>query len=208
MSDPLRLLIAERPPTVLGIRMALGAQVEICGEVSHAEQAIRTAMREQPDACLVGRQLPGDGLAAVRGISRAAGAAAIVVLAETLDAEDLLECVRAGAIGYVAAGLDAEGLRKVVCAVAAGEAAIPRSMVLELVMELRCGGAGADALTGRESQVLGMLRRGHSTATIATRLDIAPVTVRRHISQVVHKLGVADRSELAVHDGTSAAPNS
>jgi DNA-binding NarL/FixJ family response regulator len=77
-------------------------------------------------------------------------------------------------------------------------------MVMELVMELRGGGGGADILTSRESQVLGMLRRGHTTATIASRLQIAPVTVRRHISELVHKLGVEDRSALV---GGGAAGN-
>jgi DNA-binding CsgD family transcriptional regulator len=55
-------------------------------------------------------------------------------------------------------------------------------------------------LTGREAQVLGLLRRGHSTQAIAERLEIAPVTVRRHISDVVHKLGVETRSDL-IDDG-------
>jgi DNA-binding NarL/FixJ family response regulator len=68
-------------------------------------------------------------------------------------------------------------------------------MVLDLLFELRRG--GAESLTGREAQVLGMLRRGHSTAAIGERLSIAPVTVRRHISELVHKLGVEDRSALA-----------
>ncbi len=54
-----------------------------------------------------------------------------------------------------------------------------------------------DSLTPRESQVLGMLRRGHGTASIAERLSIAPVTVRRHISELVQKLGVTDRAALA-----------
>jgi DNA-binding NarL/FixJ family response regulator len=74
-------------------------------------------------------------------------------------------------------------------------------MVLELVMELRGGGSGTDALTSREAQVLGMLRRGHSTGAIAERLGIAPVTVRRHISELVHKFGVEDRSELVGGNG-------
>ena len=69
-------------------------------------------------------------------------------------------------------------------------------MVLELVLELRGGGTGADALTTRESQVLGMLRRGHKTSEIADRLAIAPVTVRRHISQLVRKMGVENRAAL------------
>ena len=66
-------------------------------------------------------------------------------------------------------------------------------MVLELLLELRGGGPGTDALTAREAQVLGMLRRGHTTAEIGEQLAIAPVTVRRQISQLVRKLGVEDR---------------
>lgn len=69
-------------------------------------------------------------------------------------------------------------------------------------MELRGGGGGGgEAPTGRESQVLGMLRRGHTTARIAERLEITPVTVRRHISDLVHKLGVENRSALVVQAG-------
>jgi DNA-binding NarL/FixJ family response regulator len=69
-------------------------------------------------------------------------------------------------------------------------------MVLELMLELRHRGNGADALTSRESQVLGMLRRGHTTVEIAERLEIAPVTVRRYISELVRKLGVESRAAL------------
>jgi DNA-binding NarL/FixJ family response regulator len=191
-----RLLIADHGPTRIGIRMALDGEVEICAEAGDTEQAIRAAMREQPDICLVSRDLPGDGLAAVRGICRAAPRAAVVVLTETQDVDDLLDAVRAGAIGYVLDGLDAGRLRRVIGAVAAKEAVVPRTMVLELLIELRGNGAGGDVLTAREAQVLGMLRRGHTTAAIAARLEITPVTVRRHISELVHKLGVRDRSEL------------
>ena len=95
----------------------------------------------------------------------------------------------------------ADHLRRIVRAAAANEAVVPRAMVLELLLELRSGGTGVDALTSRESQVLGMLRRGQTTAAIADRLQITPVTVRRHVSELVRKLGAADRSELMTRDG-------
>ena len=198
MSAPLRLLIADHAATRLGIRMSLGEEVDVCSEVGDAEQAIRAAKREQPDICLVAREISGDWLAAVRGICRAAPNAAVVVLAQGREADDMLQAVRAGAIGYVPGVLGARQLKRIIAAAAANEAVVPRSMVLELLLELRAGGTGADSLTGRESQVLGMLRRGHTTARIAQQLEIAPVTVRRHISELVHKLGVEDRSALTV----------
>jgi len=201
--DRVRLLIADREPTRLGIRMALDGTVEVCAEADDAEQAIRAAMRVQPDVCLVGHDIPGGAIAAVRGVSRAAPTAAVVLLAQSHDVDDLLESIRAGAVGYVPGAVDAERLRRIVKASAAHEAVVPRSMVRELLLELRGGGTGTDALTTRETQVLGMLRRGQTTAQIAERLAITPVTVRRHISQLVRKLGVEDRAALK-RNGASA----
>jgi DNA-binding NarL/FixJ family response regulator len=181
--------------------MALADEFRICAEADDAEHAIRLAKQLQPDVCLVGRDVAGDGLASVRGICRAAPGCAVVVLSEVRDVEDMLDAVRAGAVGYVPGPLDGDRLRRIVAAVIANEAVVPRTMVHELLLELRSGGRGVDALTGRESQVLGMLRRGQTTAAIADRLHITPVTVRRHISELVRKLGVADRSELITRNG-------
>lgn len=189
------MLTAAPLPVRVGVAIALGDEVEYCAQVGDAQQAIRAAMREQPDVCLVARELPGNGLAAVRGICRAAPDAAVLVLAAVYDPDDLLDAVRAGAIGYVS-DLTAEGLRRIVPAMSAKEAVVPRAMVLPLVLELRSGGGGNHGLSTRETQVLGMLRRGSSTSEIAERLNIKPVTVRRHISGLMRKLGVSDRAEL------------
>jgi two-component system, NarL family, response regulator LiaR len=176
--------------------MALDEGVEVCAEAGDAAGAIRAAKLQQPDVCLVGEELESDTIGTVRGICRAAPAAAVIVLATGENVEDLLDCVRAGAVGYVPGPVNPERLRRIVAA-AAHEAIVPRSMVLELLLELRSTGNGAEGLSSRESQVLGMLRRGQSTAEIAQRLQIAPVTVRRHISELVHKLGVENRSALS-----------
>jgi DNA-binding NarL/FixJ family response regulator len=189
-----RLLIADREPTRIGIRIALRGQADVCAEAEDAEQAIRAAKREQPEVCLVGRSIIGDGIRAVRGICRAAPSAAVVVVADAFDADDLLDAARAGAVGYVSADdLHAAGLWRVVRAAADGEAIVPRAMVRTLLDEFSERGYG---LSARERQVLNMLRRGYSTAAMAERLGITPTTVRRHISDLVHKLGVEDRSAL------------
>jgi DNA-binding NarL/FixJ family response regulator len=206
MSAGLRLLIAENHATRQGIRMALGADIEICAEAGDCEQAIRAALREQPDACLVGRDIPGGGLNAVRGISRAAPEAAVVLLAQASDVDEMLECIRAGAVGYMPGGLSGDRLSRVVRALEINEAVVPRSLVMELLLELRGAGAGGKRLTSREAQVLRLVRRGRTTAEIAERLDIAPVTVRRHISAVMTKLGVAHRSMLGKGDNRWRSP--
>jgi DNA-binding NarL/FixJ family response regulator len=188
------LLVADNEPTRVGIRMALRGAADVCAEAEDAEQAIRAAKREQPEVCLVGRSIPGDGITAARGIRRAAPRAAVVVVADVSDADGLLDAVRAGAVGYVSADdLHSGGLRRTVRAAADGEAIVPRAMVRALLEELS---NRDDGLSAREAQVLGMMRREHSTAAIAERLGITPTTVRRHISDLVHKLGVEDRSAL------------
>jgi len=199
------LLIVDNEAIRAGVRLALEGEVTVCAEAADAETAIRAAKRTQPDLCLVGSQIPGGGVAAVRGICRAAPQCAAVVLAPRHDVDELIDSVRAGAVGYVPGTNVADRLQRIVRAVAANEAVVPRSMVLELLLEMR--NVGSDGgLSSRESQVLGMLRRGHSTAEIAERIQIAPVTVRRHISELVHKLGVADRSELVAATSGQPAP--
>jgi DNA-binding NarL/FixJ family response regulator len=196
-SARLRLLVADRAATRVGVRLALGSAVEVCAEAGDAEAAAQAAKRHQPDVCLVALDLVGGGVEAVRAITRAAPGTSVVVLATQPDFDDLLAAVRAGAVGYLPAGVAPESLRRAVQAVAANEAVIPRTLVLDLMQELRAAdAAGADGLTAREAQVLSMLRRGHSTSAIARRLEIAPVTVRRHVSQLRAKLGAKTRSDL------------
>jgi DNA-binding NarL/FixJ family response regulator len=193
----LKLLVVDHAPTRAGIRMALAGAALICAECSEVDRAIRAAKSEQPDIALIGREITGDWRAAVRGVCRAAPRCRVVVLAENSDIDDMLESVRAGALGYVPGAMTADSLRAIFRFATANEALIPRTMVAELLTEVRGAPMTSSGLTGREAQVLSMVQRGHSTASIAERLQIAPVTVRRHISELVHKLGVESRADLS-----------
>jgi DNA-binding NarL/FixJ family response regulator len=207
LSRPAQLLIADFGATRLGVRMAVADQdVEICAEADDAARAIAGAKLVQPDICLIGSELPGGGIAAVRGIQEAAPGAAIIVLAGIGTASELLMAVRAGAIGYVPGTITCEQLRRVLQAVLAGEAVVPRSMVRNLVRELHTSAAlVAGDVTSRQARVLDLLRRGHSPVEIARRLEISPVTVRRHTSDLVRKLGLEDRRALVSFDPGIAA---
>ena len=178
--------------------MALTDQeVDICAEAGGAAQAIAAAKLAQPDVCLIGSELPGGGTVAVRGIQEAAPGAVIIVLGGIGTTSELLMVLRAGAIGYVPGTITAEQLRRVFHAVLAGEAVVPRSMVRHLIRELHTSGAlVVGQVTSRQAQVLDLLTLGHSPAEIAGRLDISPVTVRRHISDALRKLGLQDRRAL------------
>ena len=94
------MLIVDHAPTRVGIRMALGDDGRICAEADDVEQAIASE-RMQPDVCLVGREVAGYALSAIRGMCREAPTTAVVVLAEVRDVDDMLDAVQAGAVDYV-----------------------------------------------------------------------------------------------------------
>ncbi|MGO9752785.1 MAG: LuxR C-terminal-related transcriptional regulator [Solirubrobacteraceae bacterium] len=206
MSGAVRVLVADRAPTRLGVCLALAGHAEICAEAETCALAISAARSARPDVCLIGLSMPGGGLHAVREISRSAPETAVVVLSDRYDGNELLRVVRAGAVGYAPAGFDAQHLRRVITSVIAGEVVVPRSMVRELVNELReLERAAQDGLTVREAEILGMLRAGQPTTAIAMQLAISPITVRRHISKLVRKAGVRNRDQLIVRGGGLAA---
>ncbi len=193
----LRVLVADNAPTRLGVRMALDGLALICAEAADRKSAVAAAQEHSPDVCLVGRSLPGGGIEAVREISSSGLRTAIVVLADSQDVDDLVMALRAGAIGYLPVDFEPDQLRRAIVAVGSEQAAIPRTMVRDLVDEIRSfERATQGPLTLREMQVLAMLRRGDSTAHIARKLSISPVTVRRHTSVLVRKAGVTGRAEL------------
>jgi DNA-binding NarL/FixJ family response regulator len=203
-----KLLIADHAPTRRGIKIALGDLVEVCAEAGSAEEALELARRTQPDVCIVGLEISGGGIDTVQAICTVAPEAKVIVMAAAADPRDLIGVIRGGAIGYVPGSIDATALGRVVLAAAEGEAAIPRSLVIELARELQGAGARDDRLTPRATQVLALLREGQSTAEIAETLRISPVTVRRHISILRQRTGTETRTALSLADlprGVAAA---
>ena len=195
--DDVRVLVADDVSTRERVRSALDGHVEICAEADTCPLAVSAACSLRPEVCLIGRSIPGGGITTVREISRSVPETSIVVLSDRNDASGLLSAVRAGAVGYVPAGFDGQALRQVIRSVIADKASVPRVFVRDLVNELRdLQSVAEERLTERELEVLRMLRCGESTTAIARELGISPVTVRRHISKLVAKVGVADRDAL------------
>jgi DNA-binding NarL/FixJ family response regulator len=204
VTAPARILVADdHPPTRAGVRLALeGHGFAICAEVGDAPSAVAAALREQPDVCLLDIHMPGSGIAAAAEIASRLPQTAIVMLTVSRDDADLFDALRAGAAGYLLKDIDPVRLPLALQGVLAGEAALPRGLVARLVDEFHArsrrrrllAGRARDAqLTEREWDVLELLRDGLATAEIAARLTIAPVTVRRHVSEILRKLRVPDR---------------
>jgi two-component system, NarL family, nitrate/nitrite response regulator NarL len=204
---PIRVLVADdHPPTREGVRMALARDgIVVCAEVGDAASALAAAIREHPDICLLETRIPGGGIAATEQISREVPDTTVVMFSASGTDADLFDSLRAGADGFLLKDIDPERLGMTLRAALRGEAALPRRLVALLIEEFRARGgrrlrlaSGAHAeLTGRELEVLELMREGLTTAAMAARLFIAEATVRTHIAAVVHKLGVSDR-EAAV----------
>jgi len=203
--DPARVLIAEAQlPTRQGIRLLLQRNgFEVCAEAAEANAALRAALRERPVLCLVDANLPGGAIRTVGRIASRVPETEIVVLTDAPHENELLEALQAGASGYLQKNLDPEALARALHAALRGEAVFPRALLGPVVEEfrarhdrrrLRLPGRPAVELSRRESDVLDLLRRGLTTAEIADRLDISPVTVRRHVGLLLKKLGVPDRA--------------
>jgi DNA-binding NarL/FixJ family response regulator len=212
-ATPRVLLADDHPALARAVKEALeGSGFDVCAEAATGPEAVAAALEERPDLCLLDVDMPGGGIAAAREISTALPETAVVMLTVSNDPDDLVDALRAGAVGYLLKDADPARLPLTLRAVLDGEAALPRTLVHHVVREfqrtgghrLALRGGRAVALTTRERDVLDLLRDGHTTAGIADRLTVSPVTVRRHIGSILHKLGVPDReAALALLPGDS-----
>jgi DNA-binding NarL/FixJ family response regulator len=203
------LLADDHEATRAGVRLALdGGGFTIVAEVASASEAVTEAVRHRPDLCLLDVYMPGGGIAAARAITGRVPEAVTVMLTVSANPEDLFEAILAGATGYLLKNTSADRLPNALHGVLAGEAAVPRFLERGLIEELRdrelrrpdsrrfqsLRGGRSAALTAREWEVVELLRQRLSTTLIARRLGISEITVRRHISSVVHKLDAPNRA--------------
>lgn len=204
MSEPLRVVIADdHLPTRTGVREALeGDSCIVVAEAGTAGEAVDAAREHAPDVCLLDINMPGSGIAAAAEITLTVPDVAVVMLTASRDDEDLFAALRAGASGYLLKDMDPARLEPALRGVLAGEAVLPRWLVLKVVDQLRAtprrrillpNRSTAAELTEREAEILDLMAGGRSTQEIADRLFLAQVTVRTHISAILRKLRVRDR---------------
>jgi DNA-binding NarL/FixJ family response regulator len=191
-------------PTRAGVRLALQADgLWVVAEVATAAAAVEAACRLNPDVCLLAVHLPGDGIEAARQIRHALPETKIVMLTASERDEDLFAALRAGADGYLLKSTSPSRLPHAVRGVVRGEAALPRQLTARLIREYRDRGrrhvprlvldGNVVELTVREFEVLERLRKRERTDEIAARLGISAITVRRHVSTALRKLGTPNR---------------
>ena len=201
------LLADDHVPTRDDIRRALEAdpRFSVCAEAGDAPLAIEGALRESPDLCVLDIRMPGGGVAAAWEISARLPETKIVMLTVSADDGDLFASLRAGASGYLLKDMDPAELPEALVGVLSGDAAISPALLTRVIREFRDRGPRRRAvlasgpyetLTSREWQVLDLLRDGLSTAAIARRLVVSPVTVRTHVNNILRKVRAPDRAAL------------
>jgi len=199
------LLADDHAAVRAGIRLALaGEGFDVVAEAPDAPGAVEAALREHPDIALLDVNMPGSGIKAAEEIAQALPETTVVMLTVSRNDDDLFAALRAGAAGYLLKDTDPGRLPFALRGVLEGEAALPRGLVARLIDEFRTRGKrrrlplmrqrGVE-LTEREWEVLEYLHDGLTTAEIAERLSISPVTVRRHVSEILKKLRVTSREE-------------
>jgi len=217
LSEVISVLVADdhaRTRALVRLALESGGEFRVCAEARDTPSAVAAALEERPDVCLLDINMPGSGIAAAARITAALPETAVVMLTVSRQDEDLFDALRAGASGYLLKGMDEGALGDALHGVLKGEAPLPGSLVARLVEEFRdrehrrvAVPQGATArLTGREWDVLELMRTGASTADISNRLFISPTTVRSHVSTILKKLGVPDR-DAAVRMLENGAPS-
>lgn len=204
--QPIRILLVDDQTLFReGLRTLLSSQhdLEVVGEAGDGEEALREAARLRPDVVLMDLRMPLlDGVAATRRLRDVQPACRVIALT-TFDDEYVFEALRAGAVGYLLKDVSALKLFEAVRAVARGESFLHPSVAAKVVAEfVRVSGPApaplAEALSERERQVLRLLAEGATNREIAARLCITPGTVKNHVTSILGKLGVNDRTQAAL----------
>jgi DNA-binding NarL/FixJ family response regulator len=175
--------------------------MEVVGTAADGVQAVEVARAERPDVVLMDLQMPGmDGVAATRALHEEGSGAQVVVLTSYSDAERILGAIDAGAVGYLLKDADPEEILEGIRAVSRGESPLHPRAARELLTSRRsvAGADRAPQLTGRELEVLHLVRQGLANKQIARRLGISERTVKAHLTSVFQRLDVADRTQAAL----------
>lgn len=204
---PIRVLVVDDHPVFrLGMVNLLDSldTVTVVGEAADAAEAVEGATRHVPDVVVMDLNLGGSsGIDATREICRSLPQVGVLVVTMMDDDDSLFAAMRAGARGYLLKGAAPTDIERAVVAIARGEALFaPAVASRALSLLTTAAGRGSAApfpdLTDREREVLDMVATGLDNLSIARRLTLSPKTVRNHLSNILTKLQVTDRSQAIV----------
>jgi len=225
------LIVDDHPVVRQGLRTFLETRpdFEVVGEAADGEAAVAEAARLRPDVILMDLVMPGvDGLEAIGRIRAADPGARILVLTSFASADQVLPALRRGAAGYLLKDAAPAEVEAAIRAVHRGDGLLDPAVTATVLAEMARTGAapadgarpavsgsavtpgadpGFDALTRREREVLALLGRGMTNAAIARELFVAEKTVKTHVSSILAKLRLADRTQAALYAARLGLPS-
>ena len=192
----------------LRVQISLAPDLEFVGEASNGEQAVAVARQQRPDVLLMDVRMPVlDGIDATRRIAGEEATRAVrVIVLTTFDLDDYVyRALRAGASGFLLKDTSPEQLLAAIRVVADGGALLDPQVTRRLIAEFAARPTPttptrriAELLTAREVEVLGLVGHGLTNTEIAERLVISIFTAKTHVSRILTKLGLRDRSQLVI----------
>ena len=210
MADPIRVLLVDDQKLMregLRVLLELEQSLEVAGEAADGQAALEAFEALQPDVVLMDIRMPGmDGVEATWRLRERWPQARIIILTTFDDDEYVFEGLRAGALGYLLKDVSGQELAEAVRTVAAGGALVEPSVARKVLAEFARLAPPArsveeglpEPLTEREREVVRLLAEGLSNREIAERLSLAEGTVKNHVTNILQKLGVRDRTQAAL----------
>jgi DNA-binding NarL/FixJ family response regulator len=188
--------------------LSVHKDIEVAGQASNGQEAVEIAAQVQPDVVLMDMRMPVlNGVRATRRLKRALPQCKVIVLTTFDDDEYVFDALRAGAVGYLLKDVPSARLVEAIRATARGESILEPSVAAKVIAEFTRVSSMVPAaqmeqlvepLSERELEILGLIARGASNKEIADQLFIAEGTVKNHVTHILGKLGVRDRTQAAL----------
>ena len=211
------LLIDDHTLFRSGVRALLQRQpdFEVVDDAADGIEGFKRAKQHRPDVVLLDLNMPGlSGIETLQLLQQDLPDTAVIMLTVSEDVDELTRALREGACGYLLKNMEADALATMIRRAAEGESVIAESMTQRLIAQMRTpvraehtappsleprGSSASPALTPRERDIVRILARGASNKDIARELDLAESTVKIHVRNVLRKLNLSSRVQIAIH---------
>jgi two-component system, NarL family, response regulator LiaR len=204
--EPINVMLIDDHRVVRqGLRdfLELQGDIEIVGEASSGEEGVQLARELLPDVVLMDLVMPGiDGVETTRRLKAASPSTRVIVLTSFADDNKVFPAIKAGAISYLLKDISPEELAHAIRAAQRNEAVLHPEVAAKLMQEFsapKSNEAMVEQLTAREMDVLRLIAKGKSNKEIADTLIVSEKTIKTHVSNILSKLHLADRTQVAIY---------